>query len=289
MGGKAPDSLLKIQTFLDDNNIDISAIGPYTKSKVKFPCVCNKCGYSWETRSTSLRRKLGCPKCNGRVLKSIGELQENIHLQGKNFTILSEPSYYKLEMQCEQCKYIWITTRDGALRNGCASCSRKLKGSLEKVQNKLDNTGRNIQVSGEYTSAFGKLSCLCTICNNTWMANPHNLERTGCPTCARTGFDPNKSGYLYYLRVVDSGNTYWKVGITNLGVKARFRPADRKKISILYCHLFENGLDAQLSERNILNLFKEYRAKSVNILQTGNTELFTKDVLQMDHLNWGPI
>ncbi len=51
---------------------------------------------------------------------------------------------------------------------------------------------------------------------HTWLASVanRNANQRGCPSCAKTGFDPNKDGYLYFL-----SHPFWKmsqIGITNV-------------------------------------------------------------------------
>jgi len=85
---------------------------------------------------------------------------------------------------------------------------------------------------------------------------------------------------------VDGEDTFWKVGITGKDLKQRFNTEDRKKITVLYLYQFGNGVDAYKSEQNILKMFNVYRVKDKRKILScgGNTELFHKDVLQMDHL-----
>ena len=49
---------------------------------------------------------------------------------------------------------------------------------------------------------------------HTWDTHPNSrLGGHGCPSCAQSGFDPNRDGYLYFLRQ-DSWEMY-QIGITN--------------------------------------------------------------------------
>jgi hypothetical protein len=219
--------------------------------------------------------------------------QDKLDSLNKKFQLSGEynGTSEKVTSMCLVCGYSWESLPYNLIKNGCPCCALDTWLTMEVVQERLIQKGKTITVSGEYESYRSKVACSCNVCGLNWKAKIPTLlcTPTGCPTCAKTGFDPNKPGYLYYLRVSDSNQTYWKIGITNLSVKKRFRKSDREKITILYCHKFENGLDAYSAEQNILSMFKAYKAENVSILKSGNTELFTKDVLQMDHLFWGPI
>jgi hypothetical protein len=49
--------------------------------------------------------------------------------------------------------------------------------------------------------------------SHTWIAAVSDRKLTGCPTCAKTGFDPNADGFLYFI-----SHPNWEIlqiGITN--------------------------------------------------------------------------
>lgn len=287
MGGRAKDSIEKIQEFLDSQKRNITVISEYVNSKTPITCECNSCGHVWETLSTALKgRKHGCGVCAGKKSKTVEHIQAIVDSLGKNFIVLSkaERKYHYL-LQCKLCDYVWESQYSNIKLNGCAECNKKTKWTLERLQKLLDERKSNIEVSGDSVKAFSLVDCKCCICSHSWKAKPHNLSfGKGCPSCAKTGFDPSKPGILYYLRVEKDSQIYWKIGITNLSVKERFKASELKFITTLYSQLFEDGSIAQKAERSILGLFSKYKAKGVKILKSGNTELFVKDVLQMDHL-----
>ena len=81
----------------------------------------------------------------------------------------------------------------------------------------------------------------------------------------------------------DDYKVYYKIGITNKSVKERFRTGDDlSKITVL-SELHTEGYKAARLERYFLDTFKEYRYQGEPILASGgNTELFVKDVLELD-------
>lgn len=249
--------------------------------------VCNVCQYSWPTTPSVLLRGKGCPCCSA-YLYTKETYQKLLDSNNRNVDLVSDykGSQEPIKARCRCCDYEWEASTANLLQySGCLMCSGKAKGSAEKLQKCFDEFQHDVKVVGNYVNNSTPIECLCLVCNQLFYpVGASIIYGSGCSNCKKGGFISQLPGYLYYLRVDDNGTTYWKVGITNLGVTSRFKPCDLKKITVLYSYRFENGKDARAAETNILKMFKEYRAKGVNVLRVGNTELFTKDVLQMDHL-----
>lgn len=290
------DGLKIYQDKIDSLGKKFLLSGEYTGTKGRINAECLVCNYSWKSLPGNLVKN-GCPACNKRVKWSVTTLQDFLDFNKKNLLITSPESAYKnkntkLDLICEVCEYKWACTPSSFLKNGCPKCANTLPLNLEIIQNRLDSTNRDITVSGEYRNNLLNIDCRCNICGGCWKCTTGNLlAGRSCMDCHPAiggGFDYSKPGSLYYLRICDKDQIYWKIGITNRSVKERFK-GDLNKITILYFHTFDLGSQAALCEKNILNMFKAYKAENVSILKSGNTELFTKDVLQMDHLFWGPI
>lgn len=101
----------------------------------------------------------------------------------------------------------------------------------------------------------------------------------------KNGFDLEKPGYLYYLAV--DTRTYdrlYKVGITNRSVEERFSVSDLEMVTKLHVEYFEVGQDAYDKEQMILANHQWDRYEGPDkILESGNTELFTRDIRGLDH------
>lgn len=295
-GGIVNPTLEEFQEELKSIGKPFKVSGEFKSSKDVLHVTCVNCGFEWYSLSGVLRReRTGCKNCRSMGVKTPKELSkyEKIKdkfltcLKDKNFTLVGEFINYstRVDIICNTCNRGWNANPSNVISNGCARCSMKEPLSLEVLQKELDEASRPIIVEGPYVSAHNKVGCTCVACGNKWRSTPNNLRQgRGCPSCARTGFDPNKPGMLYYLRIQDDNNTYWKIGITNLSLKQRFRPKDREKITVLNTIYFQHGLTAYTCEQNILKLYKDYKVGNIDILHAGNTELFRKDVLQMDHL-----
>jgi len=76
---------------------------------------------------------------------------------------------------------------------------------------------------------------------------------------------------------------HYIIGITNLSIDKRFPVLDRKRIRVIKIWNFEKGRDAVIYERDILVEFERFKYHGPNVLVgEGNTELFSKDVLNLD-------
>ena len=133
----------------------------------------------------------------------------------------------------------------------------------------------------EYINAHSKVVITCRT-HGEFLQTPYNhLKGNGCPACASSGFDKNKPAILYYLSVHEG--KYYKIGITNRSVTERFSTEELKAIEIVRTWEFSEGSGAYAMEQMILEEFKEYTYKGHPVLHTGNSEIFTIDVLSLDY------
>ena len=105
-----------------------------------------------------------------------------------------------------------------------------------------------------------------------------------CPGCAVSGFDQTKPALLYYLAVLtDNSETLYKIGITNLSVQKRFPNIDLARIRVIQTWSYERGAEAAKREVEILQEFSDDLYTGIDVLiGAGNTELFVRDVLDLD-------
>ena len=109
---------------------------------------------------------------------------------------------------------------------------------------------------------------------------------TGCPICFPGGFNTSLPGTLYYLRVDDrSFGPLYKIGITNKHDPLhRWQSGeDRGRIKVLKTWFFDIGETALRQEQEILIMYSAFKYEGPNILSSGNTEMFNRDVLRLDH------
>ena len=98
----------------------------------------------------------------------------------------------------------------------------------------------------------------------------------------------DKPAILYYIRFDSEVNSpLYKIGITNKTVSERIiTMCINKEYTpvIIKEFYFETGEEAYAMEKAYHKEFMEYRYFGDAILNNGNTELFTTDVLQLDRL-----
>lgn len=138
----------------------------------------------------------------------------------------------------------------------------------------------------EYITSHGKIEIICPEHGSFWQSPAtHTMgNKAGCPGCAVSGFDQTKPALLYYLAVrTDKDETLYKIGITNLTVQKRFPNVDLARIRVIKTWNFEHGGDAAKREISVLQEFSDDLYTGSDVLAgAGNTELFVRDVLQLD-------
>lgn len=154
----------------------------------------------------------------------------------------------------------------------------------DKYENTLLEKEINVYPLERYIDSRTAILHSC-IKGHKWKAKPSNtISGSGCPTCAKSGFDINKPAILYYIKIVDDNINYYKIGITNRSVAKRFEPDKDKAIIVLLEKFFPTGILAKKEEQDILTNFKSKRITVPGLLKSkGNTELFMEDILGLDN------
>lgn len=127
-----------------------------------------------------------------------------------------------------------------------------------------------------------KMEIMCPKHGSFWQSAHAHLNGSGCSVCKKGGFDTCKPGILYYLKITTEDNQeLYKIGITNRTVQERFNLTDLQKIEIVKQRRYENGQDAYDKEQEILKKYEQYKYNGPNVLESGNTELFTVDIREI--------
>ena len=85
------------------------------------------------------------------------------------------------------------------------------------------------------------------------------FSKSGCPTCAKTGFDPNKDGYLYFIE-----NSNWEmlqIGITNI---PDHRLNDHKKLGWELLQI-RGPMDGHLTKQWETAILRMLKAKGADL------------------------
>ncbi len=175
---------------------------------------------SWRTLSNGK-----CPFCQGKkVLKGFNDLRtthpklasEAVDWDATQF---SAGSGFKKKWRCS-LGHIYsatITSRVG-LGSGCSVCSNMqvLSGfnDLETLFPEIAKEAVGWNPKSVVAGSSEKFEWRCKF-GHIYKASVKNrtIRKSGCPSCSKSGFDPNQDGYLYFI-----SHPHWKmyqIGITN--------------------------------------------------------------------------
>lgn len=194
----------------------------------------------------------------------------------------------KLDWKCSTCSHEWKAAGSSRVQGiGCPACANKVIHI--DGRNSMANTHPNLakEYQGDATKVIAttrtKLEWKCICCKNIWKSRgSHRVNGVGCPTCATSGYDPSKIGYLY-IHLYDNAKEYWyKCGITNCPedrYKRLSRVADKVGIEVTQYDIFtfDDGYIAQICETELLSQ-SEIRFESEYDIE-GKAEFFKHDAL----------
>ena len=194
----------------------------------------------------------------------------------------------KISIKCNTCNTIfnqWPTDHINGC--GCSKCAWSvgnvkyttsvfIKKAKEMFKDKYDYSNTM------FISISDKVSITCNKCKESYYQKASS-HMQGHETCqcyvTAAGFRADKPAILYYLSI-NKGELF-KIGITNRSVKERFLPYELKIIDIVHITEFNSGKEALAAEKQILEKYVKYKYTGPNVLNSGNTELFTIDVLNL--------
>lgn len=275
---------------------DPKLVSPGTKKKYAFKCIH---GHKWVT-SVYLRtvRGLGCPYCSGqKILRGFNDLDSvspDIATQADGW----DPTKYfwastkVLPWVCE-LGHKWSTSVKHRTKSasGCPVCSgRTTVPGFNDLATKhpdlsLEATDWN---PSEYSSSSQKIVEWKCREGHLWKARISNrayLNR-GCPTCSKTGFDPNEQGWLYLLRHEAWGLT--QIGISNV-IEKRLQTHINLGWEVIDLRGPTDGMNIYGWEQDILKYLKqngaEFRAEEIAGKFTGFTESWIEESFPIDSLS----
>jgi hypothetical protein len=191
---------------------------------LKWKC-SKKHQWSAQVGSRSFDRN-GCPYCSnqktGRGINDLLTTHPQIAEQAYNWDpgSLTSGSQKNVQWICSR-KHIWKTTvaHRSKENTGCPYCSgTKAWPGFNDLQ--TTNPSLAKEAFGwnptKYTNSSGvKAKWMCSE-GHTWTAAIYSRSegnKTGCPSCSTSGFDPNKKGYFYFL--THRNWQMFQIGITN--------------------------------------------------------------------------
>lgn len=261
----------------------------------KVSILCTKCDHIFHQSMSEHLRSKGCPVCSRHKINKTLSLTKFINKANKvhNNTYSYKSSIYinsktKLEIVCAKHGSFWQIPNSHILGSGCKQCSienasKPLRYSIDDIETKANSVHNNIYSYEKaiYTGVLSKIEIICKTHGSFFQVAADHLKGRGCPKCAIHGFNFTKPAILYYLKITTPTIILYKIGITNSTVNKRFTLLDREVITVLRQTEYLLGKDAYDEEQRILKEFKQFQYIGPDILSSGNTELFTQDVLSI--------
>lgn len=254
-------SISEVLSRLQGRNIRLLEYGGGTGKVSTFQCTLNGCGYVWDKLTSTVLAGCGCPKSKTdhglppmRLKRSkavgvkrsetVSKIDAECRLNDKHVSILeysgavTKPSL--LVCKRDGCGHTWMQSADRVKENSCAACRRRqsehrLKVKQQKVRlrpalvtlplalTRLEGRGIDIVAYNGYSRSKSSLICTKDGCGHEWIATLQNIfNGSGCPKCAKHGFNPGKLASIYLYRILNKGVEYLGFGITN-NMQARGR------------------------------------------------------------------
>ena len=211
-------------------------------------------------------------RLEGRPLRLIGEYANNAT---------------KTTFECDEGHQWMSKPRDVLRGSGCPHCAGMFPLTKEIVNERLKD--RPLELVGEFHGVNHKASFRCSE-NHQWYATPNNVldGGKGCPICARSGFDPEKSAELYSAEVLtECGDTVYMIGITNKTFEKRYTIAERANMRLLRRVKYDLGADAKAEETRLKREFRDLLIgpETKTLLKskgstTKTTEIFTENIME---------
>lgn len=195
--------------------------------------------HEWLDSVASRSRGAGCPVCvNKVVIAGVNDLETEFPDLAADWhptkneplapTMFSGYSAKKVTWLCRNDdRHEWVAQIDSRRKRGCPYCSNQRTAS---GVNDLGTTHphlaaefiperNSIEVSAINAGSHTVRWWRCENCASEWRASPANRTRvgSGCPKCARPGYDPTSLGYIYLLSKETLG--LQQFGITNVPEK----------------------------------------------------------------------
>ena len=205
----------------------VSWLDGYNGKDSKANVICNTCEHEWRASIGSIvNNGSGCPRCAGKIPLSIDEWKSRVIKSGCGKFIFVcwhgefIGAHSMAKFRCLVDNHEWISDINHIFRgrSGCPECAKNKRYSPEEYEIAINNSGVGrfvfVKWAGNTKRAKSKAVCRCLSCDHNWSASVDSLTRiSGCPRCAKYGFQLDKTGYLYALR--SECGKYVKVGISN--------------------------------------------------------------------------
>ena len=185
-------------------------------------------GHLWKTsvaKRSDLNNPTGCPTCsNQQLLVGFNDLATThpelaTEADGWNPTVVVAGSNKSFQWKCK-LGHVWKSTINNRKQGkSCPYCTgrRVLVGFNDLATTHPDLAAQATGWDPTTVSAGSRrrLRWQCAV-GHIWgaeIANRTKKDQTGCPSCAKYGFDPNKKSWMYFLEHYEMDML--QIGITN--------------------------------------------------------------------------
>jgi hypothetical protein len=254
-------------------------LSPYLYSNLPMQIHCAN-GHEHTMSWDSFKMGHDCAVCKGLYVthEDVKKLFE-----ARGYTLLSryEHSKAKVKYRCSVGHEHAITTNSFNRGAGCPYCANK-RVTPEEVQAHFE--ARGYTLLSTYTNNKKHLRYICPKGTKGKMTWANFRKGRECPCCADWGgFNQSKPGTLYYIAFdhPEFPTPLYKIGITNRTVQERFAP-EPTPYRIIHTESYLFGFLAYEKEQRILAQHAAHKYTGANLLVSGNTELFTSDILNLD-------
>ena len=301
-------------------NEDLTPRDIVAKSSRKVWWKCNQGDdHEWEISPNRRTppKETGCPFCAGRMISSTNRLdlvRTDVSADWNYDRNKKSPSEYHIGSndsvwwKCVSCNHEWNTTISNRTdkNSGCRSCLGMVVHSeggnsaadLSPLIAKEWHPEKNDKSPFDYRpSAAIHMYWTCSKCSHVWKAAlNHRLDgdgkaKSGCPSCAPTGFDPGSEAYYYCMVISGPEGIWWYKGgiaadveIRMRNIKASFKRNNLNlETEILEKIWYEDGWVAQELESKLLKV-ESIRESTLEKFD-GASELFSQNPVEYARIN----
>lgn len=278
---------------LEAFEFDPESVSAGSNKLMRWQC---KLGHTWKAAVASRVAGTGCPICSNRtVLAGFNDLQTlfpEVARQAHGWDPSTVTSYSDkfFEWKCE-LGHVWKTqVKLRSLGNGCHYCTGwKVLAGFNDLATTNPEIARQAYEWDPTTVTRATDKKRMWVCDEGHKWRSRISHRTnllsGCPTCAKSGFDPNKPSYLYFL-----GHPHWEmfqIGITNDQDK---RLGSHKKLGWEVLEV-RGPMDGHLTQEWETSILRMLRAKGADLSNSsivgkfdGYSEAWSKSTFPTDSI-----
>lgn len=245
----------------------------YQRAFEQVSIICKKHGTEFSQIANNHLRGYGCPECGkakiGVALKgnTLDFVNKAVKVHGDKYDyseVVYTKTHSKVKIICPKHGEFAQEPANHLAGKGCTGC--KADVTSEGFSDTQEDFVRKASEAHDfkydysavkYVNSGVKVDIICKEHGVFKQQPTRHVFGNGCPSCAKTGFDPLKGGYLYILSCGDTT----KIGITNLSPKERARKVSKSfgaEFEVRDSWSLDDGQKVQTTETLLL---RELRAE----------------------------